>query len=505
MKPSQESTHSSRRGLVASLVSILTVTMLLGSTLFGVVFLRRLGRYDPEAVFYFLPTLLVLGGLLFVEIRRRPYSLNLLHLLALYILLGAAPLYQVAIGRFPLALFSKALPSDAIRTNLLVLLWTVAYAIGYFLFSASSGRTQARIMRSFSRSVSSRRVGYALILCFPLFVYLVALGLGGVVTRAAASHTLESQESPIYLLNSVFVRAFPFVAVGAALVFLRKRGFLRHPVLLGLLILVIPGVIYADNPLAAARYWTVAVVMGWVVPLILSRFRTAWALVALLVVGLAIMPGLGQARHAESASELVKDLEKAQTPSPVVYLATNGDVGAYGILNLTFRWLKTHDHTFGTQSLGTLLFFVPRSLWHSKPISTGARVTGDLGFDFTILSAPILAEPLIDFGWIGVPIYALMFGALLGVLDRTYWGAPGSDVLRRIDIVYPFLLGMVLFMTRGSLMSAFAFTCGFLAATIPLWLELPGRRPIRSPRSEMVAVPDSSYGTQGSRSTYRRQ
>jgi hypothetical protein len=101
-----------------------------------------------------------------------------------------------------------------------------------------------------------------------------------------------------------------------------------------------------------------------------------------------------------------------------------------------------------------------------------------MGFDFTNFSVPIVAEPLVDFGMIGVPFFAFLFGWVLSSFDRSYWSS--SDVersptgCRRIDIIYPFWVGLMLLMTRGDFLSSFGYTVGITFAMIPLIL-VPGR------------------------------
>lgn len=460
---------------LTNLIALLSVLALLFATLGGVLTLRSVGRHSTTVVFIFVPLFALLGTLLFDEIRRRPYSLNLIHLIAVYLLMGASALYQVAMGSYPLTHFNTVQPGRAEMVNAVVILWLFFYAAGYYWRRVLPRQaTEGIVARFLSRNVSLGQTNIALLLCVPVFGYLLWLGLGGVVTRAGATETLASSDTgPIYLINKVFARALPFIAALAAFLQIRRLGVFRAGTTTVLAIVVALGIWYADNPLAGARYWTVSVLLGLAAPVVFDRFRSAAPLLACLVVGLAVMPALGEARHSENAKELVDTLTSISVPSPVVYLATSGDVGAYGVIDLTLRWTESHGHTLGQQALAWILFFVPRAIWPSKPISTGALVTGDLGFDFTIISAPIMTEPLIDFGWLGIPPFAFVFGRILHFLDDRYHTGRTKRRVRRIDVMYPFLLGLVLLMTRGSMMSAVAFSVGFMLSGFPLVLRLP--------------------------------
>jgi hypothetical protein len=116
-----------------------------------------------------------------------------------------------------------------------------------------------------------------------------------------------------------------------------------------------------------------------------------------------------------------------------------------------------------------------------------------LGFDFTVISAPILVEPLIDFGWLGVPLFAMLFGAILAYLDVAYYADRGGPKrLRVVDTFYPFLLGMVLFMTRGNFMSAIAYTMGMVLAAFPLVMRAPRLFHRPTPSAESAVGPTAN-------------
>jgi hypothetical protein len=498
MDPAQPSSGRERRAStdMRTPVAFFGIAALAVATLVGVGSLRSLGvRFDASSILSFLPILTVLWVLLFVEMRKRPYSLHFIHLIALYIFLAAAPMYQVALGEFPLERHAGVTSHYVILANAACALWIAGYSAGYFYTHfVVSRKPEWRLARNLRREVSTGRVRTCLLLIFPVLAYLVYMGFGGVLTRYGAAETASAAEStPFMLINKIFVRAFPFVALGAGLAVVRNVGLLRAPGMALVILFALAGVLYADNPFAAARYWTVAVLLGFFAPHALRKRATGTLLLAGMIFGLAIMPGLGATRHVESTSELMEELTSQSLPSPVIYLATSGDVGAYGVLNLSFRWLEQHDHTWGRQLLGGFLFWFPRSYWPDKPISTGGQITGDMGFDFTTISAPILVEPLIDFGWLGVPLFAMLFGAILAYLDVAYYADRGGPKrLRVVDTFYPFLLGMVLFMTRGNFMSAIAYTMGMVLAAFPLVMRAPRLFHRPTPSAESALGPTAN-------------
>jgi hypothetical protein len=119
--------------------------------------------------------------------------------------------------------------------------------------------------------------------------------------------------------------------------------------------------------------------------------------------------------------------------------------------------VKVHGVQWGHQLLGSLLFFVPSSVWSSKPLATGIFLADYLianySMWFTNLSAPLVAEGYLDFGPLGVIVYAAGTALLVAYLNKL--------ALRRDKwVALPFALYASVFLMlvlRGSLMIAMGF------------------------------------------------
>ena len=114
----------------------------------------------------------------------------------------------------------------------------------------------------------------------------------------------------------------------------------------------------------------------------------------------------------------------------------------------------------GSQLLGSLLFFIPRSFWEGKPIGSGHALADLAGYKFSNISMPFIAEGYINFGFIGVPLFMFLLGLILGNLDRIAWGMKKKHTYNLFIYFYYLLFGMIFFMMRGDLMSSFAYTVG---------------------------------------------
>jgi len=84
----------------------------------------------------------------------------------------------------------------------------------------------------------------------------------------------------------------------------------------------------------------------------------------------------------------------------IVAALTTGDFDAFGQVMNTLDYVDTHGITWGSQLLGVITFWVPRSLWPTKPVDTGILLAQYKGYSFTNLSASIWTEFFINGGWV---------------------------------------------------------------------------------------------------------
>lgn len=126
--------------------------------------------------------------------------------------------------------------------------------------------------------------------------------------------------------------------------------------------------------------------------------------------------------------------------------------------------------TWGQQLMGALLFFVPRFIWPSKPVGSGHQLVISQGGFFTNVSCPFFAEGYINFGFIGIFIFILFIAYLTGTLDGRFWKSHSLRQFKPMDGFYLIMLGAIIFIMRGDLMSSFAFTIGTFIAYYSVWM-----------------------------------
>nr|WP_246535830.1 hypothetical protein [Nocardioides aquaticus] len=158
--------------------------------------------------------------------------------------------------------------------------------------------------------------------------------------------------------------------------------------------------------------------------------------------------------------------------------AMSRDIGAY-LLRVDFDSFKqivdttiyadTGPLRLGMNFLGALLFWVPRSLWQSKPVDSGEIVSTSLGYPFTNVSSPLPAEALISFGLVGVLVVFLLVGMAVSSIERS------AMLVERVGghelILYAITTGFVTIILRGPSTESRRSSVRVLSPTVdlPTW------------------------------------
>ncbi|WP_426120427.1 O-antigen polymerase [Kocuria sp. LHG3120] len=239
--------------------------------------------------------------------------------------------------------------------------------------------------------------------------------------------------------------------------------------------------IYAVNPVSSARY-----VVGTVILAMLATFGAYATLQRFRMMAVASVAGMLFIFPLADLFRRSTDVS-VQVEGPIRAL-TSGDFDAFAQLTNTLSYVGSNGLSWGGQILGALLFWVPRSIWPSKPQDTGVVLAEAMGYRFTNLSSPIWSELFIDFGWVGVILGMGVLGYLFMRWDvRTDLYLATSRVPPVVVSATAFYLLIVL---RGSLLNAVSYLLVILLAA---WFVTPRvgkasrttagiKRPQHSPR-----------------------
>ena len=118
--------------------------------------------------------------------------------------------------------------------------------------------------------------------------------------------------------------------------------------------------------------------------------------------------------------------------------------------------------TYGYQLLGVVFFFIPRSLWSSKPEGSGRIIANEANYVWDNVSANYFAEGFMNFGVLGLVLFALILGRIIKNLDAIFFEP------RTFGLSLP-LVALMPFIYRGDLMSSFSYTIAYITACLCLF------------------------------------
>src|SRR5580698_8009822 len=154
----------------------------------------------------------------------------------------------------------------------------------------------------------------------------------------------------------------------------------------------------------------------------LQKWFAAGSRRLLLLVGgmVVIFPAIAIFTHNKSQTIGTVSLQQFTDQISDHYFSINYD--SWANIYTAVEIVKVHGMQWGHQLLGSLLFFVPSSLWSSKPLATGIFLADYLirnySMWFTNLSAPLAAEGYLDFGAPGVVLYACILALFVTYMNR---------------------------------------------------------------------------------------
>ncbi len=368
--------------------------------------------------------------------------------------------------------------SRAVATNLLCMLFVMVY-VGTRCYMARRDRY---------RALRPRRPVHAQPLKLNVPRAFVMIGVATVaallswksVDLRAQSEIIEA--TPQYLLQQKFLCFLP-VPMLLMLVNVKGRNLLRQPFWLLVAVFLLLCVFVSQNPLIEKRNAIGPVYLSLLLLMVpwFSRTSRRQASTLLLLMGV-FFPLLSVFTHADMSSWHPSDVL-----DPWLYLSHFLDLhyDAWANISTVLEMVNRDGLHYGEQLLGSLLFFVPHTLWEAKPHATGIDIGQFLmayyKLDFDNLSAPLIAEAYIDFFVFGVVAYAAALAYIVRLLDKLCHGA--GAVAKPAGIYFSLYL---IFALRGALMIAVAYGSGAALAFLTIGWFVGGQRGHRAKRTRNV-------------------
>lgn len=391
--------------------------------------------------------------------------------LFVYVFFGVTPFVQIMVNFFPWGGTYEI--AVLVKTAVIVLVGLIAFDAGHYVLPAVRGVGTPKALQKSISKFGVALVGIGGLVSAPYLIQQVG-GLYVFFLPRALKYqavTAEIESSAKMLLLTRLLSTPMFVSLIAALaiwVALRQQkravGFKWKCLALVLFI----ATMVLNNPISTPRFQIGTILLSLFFVLPWRRWSNLMAVGGLIVGLTVIFPFTDLFRSSLDASLTQRIAETDPTAELI-----QGDFDAFQVVANTTSVIAYHDHQLGRQITGALLFWVPRTLWPTKPISTGQWVAERKGYHFTNLSAPLWTELYVDGGWILLVVGFLGYGAFVRTLDGWYVASLRDGRVQIISALAPIFAGYQFFLLRGSLMPAAAYLAPMVLFLLLCSLRVP--------------------------------
>lgn len=275
----------------------------------------------------------------------------------------------------------------------------------------------------------------------PILLFLRELNRGGgeiILDKNSFGNT------SIDLIYTIFLRPIPVFAL-VILNYVHKKG----KVIIKILLLLI--CILSNFPLAVSRFYVAAIYLPLFISFFPNLLHKEHMLKVSVIIGLLyIFPFLNQGRRVMS----FKEIEISFAPNYQMF-----NQGHFDTYQNAARVFENETITYGNQLLGSIFFFIPRSIWPSKPIGSGGFIAKKYNLNFSHISLNFWGEGFINFGYFGVFLFSILIAFLNFRYDELFSRSEKGSLGYLLYTIY---LGTLFFFLRGDLISSIAYLVGLL-------------------------------------------
>ena len=422
------------RVILTMTIFLVTIPIVLG---YG-----RSNSYALETIH--LVMLLVCSVALFSYVDK-PYSCFKVFHLFFFFFFGIAPILQFKNNVHILSTYftedQYLLTSTYLLAGLLVFEMVYYYCHRRFELSDTYPQSPEPEINPEAFTVTKKTVMFLISFAICVFyLYLNKFNIMAIVSRGGYESVAMERSSE--LIMSHVVRPLPLFLF---LISMRLRNKLLAAFMFVFFYLSNPFTGMSRNAVAAMYF----PVMLWAFAICRKRHVFVFSIAMALLV---VFPFLNKFRGMKNFDKFTMELDFSQ------FLDMNFD--SYSMF---MRVLKDDIVTYGRQLLGVIFFWVPRSLWADKPVGSGWFVAHETHLGFGNISMPFVGEGYINFGTLGFFLFTILLAVVFAKLDANYW-KKWNTANNFASIKYYMILGLIMFIMRGDLLSSFAYTIGYIVS-----------------------------------------
>ena len=329
---------------------------------------------------------------------------------------------------------------DYIISNLLILFANVIFILVYS-YKEKKYLAQNNVQIHPENVVIKTTILTKSILLFLLFACLMIsisnIGLSNLFSTDENMYSLSSNS----MFNTIFGLLCRGIPVYIFYIFYSEKSKFNILSLITLIVIII-----LNFPTSITRFWMGSIYIG-VFLIVFNKKNSSKRKydIVLLAAFALIFPLLFAFKYHDINYFIENGFEvKAMNDS-----YNSVDYDAYSIVPRSIIYVKDNGIENGKQLLGTVLFIVPRQMWENKPNPTGDLIARAQGQSYTNISCPYISEGYINFGIAGTIVFQIVLALICAKMDYNYWYKANDKLLFRI--IYPFLMGFLVYLLRGAL------------------------------------------------------
>jgi hypothetical protein len=417
---------------------------------------------DTESYFAWFVVFLSSFKLTILSLQEEKKIVSITFWVYVYVFLGVTPLIQLINYNFPRHGWYSS--ENILKSYAIIILGLLSYEIGANFRQTVIHEKCFLLLEHFNtREVYLKRV--TIFSMFAIIVTIILIFSSGGLSVLFLPRTeklvylwkmMNEEGQARYQIFSTLLRVPIFISLYsfAGLYISRKTkkqvfsGFQKFLIF----ILIILNLV-TNNPFNNPRYWIGSVALAFVFLFVDWRRRASLVLVAsLAAILIYIFPYSDLFRYQYNSKIL--DVYKSYSIENII--TEKGDFDSFQQILNTVVYVNESGLEYGQQVIGTLLFWVPRSIWQTKPIPSGMLISQEIGYSNINLSLPLWGEIYLDAGLFGVILFFLLYGSISNSAE-TYITNKQNHPTSFISLLIPFYSAYQIFLLRGSLMSTFAY------------------------------------------------
>lgn len=375
----------------------------------------------------------------------------------MFIFMFISPLIQYSTNSFPWWDTHLITNSKVVYANILILIFIMVYE---FFYNKRISKTKLRIKNNKANLKDLRPIIDSMFIISLLFGGYIIFNTGFSNLFSRATNTLSISNSSVYLIVNNSFRSITVINVALNILYYHKNRkiYKKTKFIVSVILMIL-----VNFPTATPRFWMASVYIG-LIATIIRRLKNPHLLKLMIILGLIVVfPFINTFRNLTFGEAINLGIKLPLSSDYFV----SGDFDSYSMLVRSINYVEDYGVSWGYQLLGNLFFFIPRSIWVSKPVGSGLTIATSLGWQFGNVSCPLIGEGYLNFGLVGVIIFAIIVAKISKYLDVKYTDKITRDEksFELIEILFPFTLGFMFFIFRGDLLSSLSYYIGFM---IPL-------------------------------------